>query len=140
MKVIVVSGEQSGVGKTHLAQELLMSLPGWSALKVTVSKDDGCPHNKSCGICRGVRKPFYIVKDRKVINERGKDTALLKEAGAKQVIWLKAKAEGLKAGLRKALSEFPGDDGVVIEGTSVLKFLKPDLNMHVYSRGEYDIR
>ena len=139
MRTIVVSGEKSGVGKTYVARQLLISLPGWSALKVTVSKEDGCPHHRSCGICGGVKRPFYIVKDPKVINQTGKDTALLKKAGAKEVLWLKAKAGGLKQGLFKAFSAFSECEGIVIEGTSVLKFFKPDLNIHVYSQGKYGI-
>jgi len=140
MKTIVISGEKSGVGKTYLAQRLLRSLEGWSALKVTVSKGGGCPNGRNCGICEGIKKPFYIIKDKDIINQAGKDTARLKEAGAKQVIWLKARPEGLRNGLKKAFSEFSGCRGIVIEGNSVLKFLKPDLNMHVNSEGNYTIR
>lgn len=140
MKTIVISGEKSGIGKTYLAQQLLRCLQGWSALKVTVSKDGGCPNDKNCGICQGIKKPFYIVKDKDVINQAGKDTARLKVAGAKKVIWLKAKPEGLRMGLEKAFSQFRGCRGLIIEGTSVLKFFKPDLNIHVNSKGNYSIR
>lgn len=139
MKTIVVSGEKSGIGKTYLAQKLLKCLNGWSALKVTVSKEGGCPNNRDCGICRGIKKPFYIVKDQDIINQPGKDTARLKEAGAKEVIWLKAKPQGLKKGLEKVFSEFSDCKGIIIEGNSVLKFFKPDLNIHVRSRGNYSL-
>jgi len=140
MRTIVISGEKSGIGKTYLAQRLLRCLRGWSALKVTVSKDGSCPNGKNCGICRGIKKPFYIVKDKNIINQAGKDTARLKAAGAKEVIWLKAKPEGLRNGLKKVFSQFRDCRGIVIEGTSVLKFFKPDLNMHVKSKGNYTIR
>lgn len=159
MRTIVVSGEKSGVGKTYVAGELLRYLSGagcsdslkglfdkaifklrnckirhWSALKITVSKADGCPHDRSCGVCQKIEKPFYVIKDRAIIDQTGKDTARLKEAGAREVIWLKARPNGLKEGLRKAFSALDSRGGVVIEGTSVLKFLKPDLNIHIYSR------
>lgn len=140
MKAIVISGEKSGVGKTFLAQRLLRSLEGWSALKVTVSKGSGCPNGRNCGVCGEIKKPFYIIKDKAIINQSGKDTARLKEAGAKEVIWLKAKPEGLKDGLKKAFSEFSGCKGIIIEGNSVLNFFKPDLNIHVNSKGKYTIR
>jgi len=139
MKIIVVSGKKSGVGKTYIAQRLLNSLLRWSALKVTVSRKEGCPHGKNCGICLEIKKPFYIIKDRKIINEAGKDTARLKESGAKEVIWLKARPEGLREGLHKALSAFSDCEGVVIEGTSVLKFIQPDINIHVYGNGKYKL-
>ncbi len=140
MRAIVISGEKSGIGKTYLAQRLLRCLQGWSALKVTVSKDGSCPNGKNCGICRRIKKPFYIVKDKNIINQTGKDTARLKDAGAKEVIWLKARPEGLREGLEKVFSEFSDCRGIIIEGTSVLKFFKPDLNIHVNSKGNYTIR
>ena len=139
MKTIVVSGEKSGIGKTYVAQKLLSCLQDWSALKVTVSKKGDCPHDKDCGICLRIQQPFDIVKDPRIINQAGKDTSRLKQAGAKEVIWLKAKPEGLKDGLDKALSEFSECKGVVIEGTSVLKFLNPDLNIHLYDKGKFSI-
>lgn len=139
MKIIVVSGAKSGVGKTYVAQELLRRLSGWSALKVTVNKDHHCPHQIGCGICPEIKDIFYLIKDEEIINQTGKDTARLKEAGAKEVMWLKARPEGLKVGLDNALSEFSGCSGVVIEGTSVLKFIKPDINIHVYERGKFSI-
>ncbi len=57
----------------------------------------------------------------------------MKRAGAKKVIWLRAKEEGLKEGLKKVLKNFRGSEGIVIEGTSVLKYLKPDLRIFVDS-------
>lgn len=139
VKTIVVSGSGSRVGKTYMACRLLRYLPDWSALKVTVSKEDGCPHKRSCGICPEIKNSFYIIKEQDIINQAGKDTARMRQAGAKQVIWLKAQPAGLKVGLRQALAEFSDCDGVVIEGTSVLKFIRPDLNIHIYERGNYKI-
>jgi len=139
MRTIVISGERSGVGKTYVAERLLSCLREWSALKVTVSKDGRCPHAKSCGVCLEIKEQFQIIKNKKRINQAGKDTARLKQAGAKQVIWLKAKSEGLREGLFKALSGFSACEGVIIEGTSVLKFIKPDINIHVYKRGKFRI-
>ena len=138
-KIIVVSGSGSRVGKTYIAEQLLRSLKNWSALKVTVSKEDGCPHKRSCGVCLGIQKPFYIIKGKDIINQLGKDTFRLKEAGAKEVIWLKAKPEGLREGLVNAFSEFLDCSWIVIEGTSVLKFIHPDLNIYVDERGRQSL-
>ena len=139
MKTIVVSGSGSRVGKTHLAEQLLSHLPDWSALKVTVSKENGCPHQRNCGVCPEIKEPFYIIKDKDIINQEGKDTHRLKKAGAKEVIWLKAKPQGLEKGLNEALAEFSDCQGVLIEGTSVLKFIKPDLNIHLYDKGKFNL-
>lgn len=134
MKTIVVSGAKSGVGKTYMAEQLLKSLSNWSALKVTIGREGNCPHQRNCGICPEIKEPFYIIKDKDIINQSGKDTCRLKEAGAKEVIWLKAKPEGLEEGLNKAMAEFSECRGVLIEGTSVLKYIKPDLNIHLQRR------
>lgn len=139
MRTIVISGSRSGVGKTHLAKQLLRYFPNWSALKVTTIKGNNCPHERSCGICSEIQEPFSIIKDEKVINQAGKDTYRLKKAGAKQVIWLRAKPEGLKRGLEKVLAEFYDCEGIIIEGTSVLRFIRPDLNIHLYGKGKYKI-
>jgi molybdopterin-guanine dinucleotide biosynthesis protein len=139
MIIIVVSGSRSGVGKTSIAQQLLKHFGCWSALKVTVSKNGGCPHTRRCGICADFKEPFYVIKDEETINQPGKDTARLKEAGAQEVIWLKARPEGLERGLYKALSEFSDCEGIIIEGTSVLKYIMPDINIHLYSMGRYKI-
>ena len=37
MKVITVSGAQKGVGKTALAEILLSNLPGFAAIKITMT-------------------------------------------------------------------------------------------------------
>lgn len=130
MKIITVSGTHSGVGKTTFIEQMLRKLKNWSCLKVTVSKDN-CPRDKTCGICPEIKNPFYIIKEEDIINQPGKDTARFKFAGAKEVIWLKAKPIGLKAGLSKALLEFSDCEGIIIEGTSVLGYIKPDLAIYL---------
>lgn len=127
MKIITVSGAHSGVGKTLVAERLLKNLNGWSALKVTVSHNEACPVNRDCGACDSIDSKFSIVADSSRLNKEGKDTARFKKAGARRVAWLRAKPEGLKEGLREAIAKFKGQKGLIIEGTSVLKYIKPDL-------------
>lgn len=131
MKIVAVSGSHSGVGKTTFAEYLLRRLKGWSALKVTVIKNGPCPREIPCGVCEEQDAPFSIVSDSKIINQRGKDTQRMKQAGARKVLWLKATASGLKAGIKQALNKLKGSSGVVIEGTSILKYLKPDLAIFI---------
>ena len=127
MKVITIAGSHSNVGKTLLAEKLLKVLKGWSAIKVTLLHDGACPTGRDCGACSGLDSEFSIVSDKFVIEEKGKDTARFKAAGARKVLWLKARPAGLKEGLMKALSEFKGARGVIIESTSALKHINPDL-------------
>ncbi len=132
--IITISGAHSGVGKTAVAEKLLGVLKGWSALKVTVIKKNGCPRSEPCGACEDKKTPFTIVSDPKVINQKGKDTGRMKAVGAKKVLWLKATPFGLEAGLKAALRLLVGSKGVVVEGTSVLKYLKPDVGLFIDSK------
>ena len=127
MKVVTVSGAHSGIGKTTTVERLLKGLNGWSALKVTTIKEGSCPREMPCGICEEQDAQFTIVADSSILNQCGKDTQRMMAAGAREVLWLKAKPSGLKKGLEAALKKFKYTRGVVIEGTSILKHLKPDL-------------
>lgn len=120
---------------------LLKELKGWSGLKVTVLHNGPCPTARDCGACDEIGSKFSIVSDKNIIEEKGKDTQRLKAQGAKEVLWLKAKPEGLKEGLKKAIAKFSAKGGtayggknprgIIIEGNSVLKYLKPDLAIFV---------
>ena len=128
MRIITVSGAHSGVGKTTVAEALLKKLKGWSCLKVTVRHNGGfCPTGRDCGVCDTLSSKFCIVSDENIIEEKDKDTQRFKASGAKKVLWLKAKPEGLKQGLKKAIAKFKGAKGLIIEGNSALRYIEPDL-------------
>lgn len=142
MKTIVISGSHSNVGKTYLAEEMLRNLKGWSALKVTVShirtnssiavgEKNKCPRKSDCGVCFGIKEAYEIVKDKRIINQRKTDTARMRKAGANRVIWLKSTLKNLKKGLEEALNEFEDTKGVIIEGGSVMRHIKPDLAIYL---------
>lgn len=131
VKIITVSGAHSGVGKTALAELVLRHLPDWSALKVTVKKESGCPRDKGCSVCSELKDEFDIVTKENVIRQKGTDTARLKKAGANRVVWLRANLGGLERGLRKSFDLLKKTPGIVIEGNSVLKFIKPDLAIFI---------
>lgn len=131
MKIIVVSGSRSGVGKTYVVQRLLSYLTNWSALKVTVVRKSHCPHQNNCQICANFEADYDIVTDKKIINQRCTDTSRLKQAGAKKVIWLKSTLKSLKFALKNALKELKNSRGIIIEGTSVLKYIKPNLSIFI---------
>ncbi|MFC1623987.1 hypothetical protein ACFL28_01520 [Candidatus Omnitrophota bacterium] len=134
MKTIVISGSHSNIGKTSLAERFIRILPNWSALKITVvRKSSRCPRDVDCGVCSKLKGDFDIVSEAKIINEKHTDTCRMKKAGAKKVIWLKASLKGLKEGLKKALYRLRDSEGVVIESTTVLKYIKP--NLAIYLKG-----
>ena len=132
MKTVIISGSHSNIGKTSLAEELLRSLHNWSALKTTVVKSKSrCPRGSNCEACSELKGDFNIVTNKKIINQENKDTARMKKAGAKRVIWLISNLKGLKAGLARALHMLKDSEGVVIEGTTVLRYINPDLTIYL---------
>lgn len=137
MKIITVSGAHSNIGKTTVIERLLKIFKGWSCLKVTVTRKGRCPRKTACGVCSEQDKPFSIISDPGIINQKGKDTQRMKSAGAKKVLWLKATPPGLGDGLKRALKklETARVRGIVIEGTSILKYLKPDLGIFIDAKG-----
>ena len=133
--IITVSGAHSGVGKTKVAEILLRALKGWSALKVTVTHREGkCPARKNCHTCDELKDDFSIIDNKRIIETKGKDTARLKEAGARKVLWLKARPRALGEGLRKVIPLFKRSKGLLIESNSALKYIKPDLAIFVKNR------
>jgi molybdopterin-guanine dinucleotide biosynthesis protein len=110
LKIIAVTGAHSGVGKTTLSSILLKSLRGFGAIKFT-------------------KTPLYtsLIDDEAVIKQKGKDTAILLEAGAEKVLWIKSPYDGLHKVLDIAIEKMNGLKGVVIEGNSPLDFLNPSL-------------
>lgn len=130
--IITISGAHSGSGKTTLIEDLLRSLKGWSALKVTLTHRKGaCPVHKRCHTCDELDSGFSIVRDKKIIQAKGKDTFRFHQAGAKKVLWLRSSPEALEPGIKQALSLFKKAKGLIIETNSALRYLKPDLAIMV---------
>lgn len=109
MKTIVIAGSGSGCGKTTLAVKLIGMLPGWAAIKVSPSD-------------------LYtvVVDDPAVINEPGKDTALMAAAGAAHVVWVQSSMPELKETLPLAMNLAGDVPGVVIEGNAAADVIEPD--------------
>lgn len=114
MKIISIAGAHSGVGKTSLAALLLREIEGFSAIKVTKTE-----------------LFTSITTDEEIINEKGKDSSILKESGAERVIWIRSTHRDLKESLLQALSMLGDCSGVIIEGNSPLDIIEPDLIIFV---------
>lgn len=114
MVVITVSGARSGVGKTSLCALLLDRLDGFAAIKVSTG---------------GMYTSVTDVEE--VIDERGKDTRVLKEAGASPVVLVRCPAEDLQDALEQAFVLVGNAGGVVVEGNGPTRLLKPDVAFFV---------
>ncbi len=97
------------MGKTALTVFLLSCLKGYAAIKVSASG-------------------FFtrVTDSPEVIEEEGKDTALMKKAGASHVVFVQGPPADISETLSMAMSLAGDVPGVVIEGNSPLKALKPD--------------
>ena len=99
-----------------MACRLLARLSGWGAIKVTPTE-------------------LYstIIDDPAVLREPGKDTALMLEAGAEEVLWIKAPREGVAEALETATERLGHLNGVVVEGNSAVEVLRPDVILFIAS-------
>lgn len=116
-KNILIAGDGSGVGKSHLAAELLKHLPGWSAVKLSVNRHE----NNQC----------LVTADLKDICIPGKDTMLFYASGARPVIWIKTDKAQVESGVDKARSLLTGVYGIIWEGNSLLDFISWDYIIYV---------
>lgn len=116
--IISVTGAHSGVGKTTLCAMLLKEFNGFGAVKFT-------------------RTPMYtsLIDDEEVLKQNGKDTAIMYEAGAEKVLWVKSPGEDeLGLVLGEALQRMKGLNGVVVEGNSPVDFLNPHLVIFIIAK------
>lgn len=129
-----MSGACSRSGKTACAVSLLEALPRGEAVavKFTTTEDvfERCPRGTPCVVC-DIDVPFRIVEDKAVLEEAGTDTERMGRAGAGRVLWAITKQHAAEAAWREVMSRLEGTATVVMEGSTVVGFAKPDLNVFV---------
>jgi molybdopterin-guanine dinucleotide biosynthesis protein len=138
MKIVCITAAMSGLGKTTLAERILSRVENWAACKVTACVGGDrhvCPRGKGteCGVCGSLKEKFVIEESDEVIEDEGTDTARLKSAGARKVLWVKSKPRYLAVAVREAVQRLAGYDGVIFEGNHVLSCLDPDIAVMIRS-------
>lgn len=113
-RTIVVCGLHSGIGKTLLAEHIVSLVPDIAAIKTTI-------HNG----------PATVTADDRDIMVEGKDTWRLRNRGARIVVWIRSSEEDLKEALEKACTLIGNAQAVLIEGNSVMRWIKPDVALFV---------
>ena len=114
IKTITVSGLHSNIGKTLLSQHLLGLIKNTAAIKMTTTDFD----------------TFITDKD-DVIMVEGKDTWRLKKSGASKVVWISSTEENTLDSFKTTLSLVTEYQKILVEGNSILKYLKPDLSFFI---------
>src|SRR5215510_9424497 len=134
LRIVVIAGTSSNVGKTTLLCELLSELRGdgsWEAIKLTRG------HYRSCGKDPHACCVSHLLGDQPVIRSgrdetytAGKDTGRYWDAGASNVHWVIVTDNQVEQGIGMALERVKSGR-VLVEGTSALKFINPDISVLV---------
>lgn len=129
IRIVVIAGTSSNTGKTTLLCDLLRELTrdeSWEAIKLTRG------HYRSCGKDPRACCVSHLLSDQPVVRSgrdetytAGKDTGRYWEAGASDVHWVIATDNQVQQGIRAALARVKSGR-VLIEGTSLLKFIEAD--------------
>ncbi len=128
-RIISISGVSSNSGKTTLLCDLLSALSAndqWEAIKLTRGHYRSCgkdPH--ACCVSDLLDEKPLVRSGREETYGFGKDTGRYWEAGATNVHWVIVTDDQVEAGINEALRRVKTDK-VLIEGTSLLKYIKPD--------------
>ena len=129
-----MSGACSRSGKTACAVSILEALPRGEtvAVKFTTTEDvfERCPRGTPCIVC-DIDVPFRIVEDKAVLDEAGTDTERMGRAGARQVLWAITKQHAAEAAWKAVASRIDRGATVVMEGSRVVGFAKPERNVFV---------
>ncbi len=128
-RIVVIAGTSSNAGKTTLLCDLMRELTrdeSWEAIKLTRG------HYRSCGKDPRACCVSHLLGDQPVVRSgrdetyaAGKDTGRYWEAGASDVHWVIATDNQVEQGISAALARVKSGR-VLIEGTSLLKFIEAD--------------
>ena len=132
MALLSVSGACSRAGKTALAVSLLRDFPEAAAVKFTTTEDvfERCPRGTPCVVC-DIDVPFRIVTDEATLGQPGTDTARLGATGAAPVVWAIARAAAVTAAWEAVRRRVAARPVVVMEGSTITRVARPDLNLFV---------
>ncbi len=128
-RIVVIAGTSSNSGKTTLLCDLLRQLSvrePWEAIKLTRGHYRSCgkdPH--ACCVSDLLGEKPTVRSGREATYTFGKDSARYWDAGAANVHWVIATDAQVEAGINETLSHVKTPN-VLIEGTSLLQFVKPD--------------
>jgi molybdopterin-guanine dinucleotide biosynthesis protein len=129
IRIVVVAGTSSNAGKTTLLCDLLRELTrdeSWEAIKLTRGHYRSCGKDPSaCCVSHLLSEQPLIRSGRDETYAAGKDTGRYWEAGASDVHWVIVTDSQVEQGIRTALARVKSGR-VLIEGTSLLKFIEAD--------------
>jgi molybdopterin-guanine dinucleotide biosynthesis protein len=142
IRIVVIAGTSSNTGKTTLLCDLLREFgreESWEAIKLTRGHYRSCgkdPH--ACCVSHLLSQEPVVRSGREETYAAGKDTGRYWEAGASNVHWVIVTDNQVEQGVRTAL-ERVRSGRVLIEGTSLLKFIEADFVV-MAARADHQIK
>jgi hypothetical protein len=137
--MLLIGSSGRNAGKTRAATRIIRNnceneeLFGLKVTAVT-EKNGLCPRGgEGCGVCSSLEGEYSIVEEKNPQSQ--KDTALLLQAGATRVFWLRVMRNRLREGIEALLKDLPDNAAIVAESNSLRLVVQPGLFLMVVNSG-----
>lgn len=140
MRIVVIAGQARKVGKTSVTTALIRATRrlSWVAVKISTHEGGTLRGGEPAGGHDKGAPTFVLTEETEA--SPCTDTGRYLAAGARRAFWLRARPEGLKAGVAALLSSIPNEKNVMIESGSVLSILKPEATILVVDRKRREVK
>jgi hypothetical protein len=138
MAIIVIGGQSRKIGKTAVVCSLISAMPErrWTAIKITQCKHDAIGA-EPCD-CEFAGRNLANDEERDV--NTGKDSSRYLAAGAVRSLWVRVRAERFGEAMPRIRAEIDSSANTILESSSVLGYLKPDLYAVVLDLASRDFK
>ena len=140
MKMVVVGGNSRNIGKTAVVAGLIRALPhyDWTAIKLTQYGHGVCAADgKDCD-CAPDEHPFAVTEETDRSGES--DTSRFLVAGARRALWVRVRMGMLETVLPALRQAIAGEDSVILESNSILRFYQPTVYLTVLDPARQDFK
>jgi hypothetical protein len=140
MALIVIGGHSRNVGKTSVVAGLIAALPEykWTALKITQYGHGVCSANGELCHCATDDHSWAISEEKDRSGDS--DTSRFLAAGSAHAWWVRTEQGRLAEAMPAIRSRLAKSENAILESTSVLKFLRPDLYLTVLDPATADFK
>lgn len=131
MKMVMVGGHTRNLGKTSVVEGIIRGLPelDWTAIKITQYGHGVCSTSGQLCDCAVAEHSFAITAERQTDSRT--DTSRFLAAGARRALWVRTGQGELLAALPALKQAIADDEYVIVESTSLRRFLKPALFLQI---------
>lgn len=140
MKMVVVGGNSREVGKTSVVEGIIRALPhrNWLAIKLTQFGHGVCSVDGHECHCATEEHPFAICEERD--RSGATDTSRFLAAGARRALWVRVRWGMLETVIPRLRQAIDGEENIIIESNSILRFFQPTLYLSVLEPATNDFK